>query len=121
MSDTAIAAAKSTEAFIAENPIDVRFRRGTRTKTSAGGFVTSAPTPIPPQTVRLVSQRGYLVDQRLNESGEVSVPRFVVVGMPDVDMKRGDLFDHEGETFRIGRINTSPPWAKRGEAFEHGE
>jgi hypothetical protein len=118
-SETAYSSTKSTELFIDENPIDVVFRRSSRVKTSAGGWTDGSPTTLQPQRVRLVSQHGYLVDQRLGAEGDVSVPRFTVVGLPGVDMKRGDVFEYGGETFKINRVNTSPPWAKRGEAIEY--
>lgn len=120
MTDTTYASKKSTEHFIDENPVDVVFMRATRTRTSAGGFVDSERTPLPPQRVRLVAQAGYLADQRVGPEGEVSVPRFVVIGLPEVDMKKGDVFTIGDETFRISKVNTSPPWAVRGDAIEHG-
>lgn len=117
--DTAYASSKSTEAFIDENPIDIVLKRSVRTKTSAGGWVMSAPMELLPQRVRLVSMQAYLVDRRLGPEGDVTVPRFTVIGLPTVDMKRNDTFEYEGDTYRINRVNTTPPWAKRGEAFEH--
>jgi hypothetical protein len=118
--DTTYASEKSTEAFIDENPIEIVLRRSVRTKTSAGGWAMGAPSPLPPQRVRLVALHGYLADQRLGPEGDITVPRFMVVGLPTVDMKRDDTFEYDGETYRINRVNTTPPWAKRGEAFEHG-
>ncbi len=118
--DTAYASTKSTEAFIDENPSEVEFTRSVRVRTSAGGWVDGAISTLPPQRVRLVAQPGYVDDQRVTEAGAISVPRFMVIGMPTVDMKRGDTFVYNDETFRINRINTTPPWAIRGEAMEHG-
>ncbi len=120
MTDVIDASAQSTEHFIDENPSDVVFERAVRARTSAGGFADGPRTPLPPQRVRLVAQSGYLADQRIGAEGDVSVPRFVVVGMPTVDMKKGDLFTHDDQTYRISKVNTSPPWAKRGDAIEHG-
>lgn len=120
MTDTIYASKKSTEHFIDENPSDVVFMRATRARTSAGGFADGPRAPLPAQRVRLVAQSGYLADQRVGAEGDVSVPRFVVVGMPEVDMKKGDTFTHNDETFRISKVNTSPPWAVRGDAIEHG-
>lgn len=117
---TAAAATQSTREFIEENPVDVQFVRSPRVTTTAGGKVDGAPVMLGPQRVRLVAQSGYVVDSRLNGEGDVAVPRFVVVGMPTIDMKKGDTFTHNDETFRINRVNDSPPWAKRGEAIEHG-
>lgn len=119
MTATVDASIKSTEAFISENPIDIRLVRMPRVKTSAGGYTNGAPVSLPPQRVRLVSQQGYLADLRLSDQGDVSVPRFVVIGVPGTDMKKGDTFTHEGTEYKINRINTSPPYAIRGEAFEH--
>jgi hypothetical protein len=118
--DTAYTSAKSTEAFIDESPSYVSFKRTAKVHTAAGGWAGGAESTLRPQKVRLVSQSGYLVDHRLTDTGEVAVPRFVVVGMPETDMERGDVFEYGGENFRINRVNTVPPWAKRGEAIEHG-
>lgn len=120
MTDTIYASKKSTEHFIDENPSDVVFVRSARIRTSAGGYKDGPPALLPPQRVRLVAQSGYLADQRVGAEGDVSVPRFVVVGLPEVDMKKGDTFVHGDETFRISKVNTSPPWAVRGDAIEHG-
>lgn len=118
MSSQAIAA-KSTEAFIDENPVDVRFIRTPRVRTSAGGWVDGAPISLDPQRVRLVNQQGYLADRRINEQGDVIVPRYMVIGMPGTDMRKGDTFTIEDVEYRINSVNTSPPYAVRGEAFEN--
>ncbi len=93
------------------------FTRTTRVKTSAGGWIDGTTVAGTPQTVRVVAQSP---GRRVTADGAVVIPKYVVIGMPDADMKKGDVFTWEGDVYRIFDVNNTPAWAKRGEAIEHG-
>jgi len=114
---TATVAARSTQEFIDENPVDLVLVRVARVKSSAGGWVDGATTQIDPQRVRLVAQTG---SDRLTQDGNLVVPRYTLVGMPDVNVQERDTFTFEDIDYRVGSVSTSPPWAVRASVVENG-
>lgn len=91
---------EQTKEFIDENPTDLATVRNTRTPDGSGGYTTS-PTDVPAQRVRLVNQARGVSTERRSASGAVVTPDIVVVGMPDLDMQRGDTFTHEGVKMEV--------------------
>lgn len=110
-------AARSTKGFIDENPVELVLTRAARLRTTAGGWEDGELTDLTPQRVRLVAQTNR---NRLNPDGDVTVPAFVLVGLPGTDVAEGDIFSYQGNQYRVGRPVNGPAWAVRMEVFRHG-
>lgn len=108
----------STQAFIDDHPIDVVLVRTPQVSSGAGGWVDGAPQYLPPQRMRLVAQSQLQSSSQTRAEGDVSVPRWTLVAMPDADLERGDTFLDGDASYRVIRVDMSPPWAKRGAVIE---
>lgn len=118
MTVTATWAAKSTQGFIDENPSQVVLTRRARVASTAGGWVDGAATIMAAQEFRLVGTSSNR--RRLDDQGDVMVPDFTMIGMPERDVKEGDTFVVGPLTYRVRKVNRVPAWATRAEAVEHG-
>lgn len=119
MTTTADAAARSTEGFIAENPTSIAVIRTQRVKTAAGGLrKVKLPDPMPPVTVRMVSNGN--PSTRLDEDGSQVLPSYTVVAPPGSDIEVWDTFQWNGKSYKVVWINEAPAWALRAEVIERG-
>lgn len=86
---------QQTEQFVNDNPTDLILKRNAKAPDGAGG-TTSTPTPLSPQTVRIVQASESNAVERQNAAGEVVRPALKIVCMPDTDIERGDTFTWMG-------------------------
>lgn len=81
---------KQTRQYIHEDPTEVTLERTTRTADGAGGWVDGDPTPVDPQTVRLVPANPNAGNEVRTVGGEVLKTQYSIVAMPDADIVEGD-------------------------------
>lgn len=97
--------AVSTQAFIDADPYDLVLTRPQRIDNGAGGYREVDPLTIPAQRVRLIPQG---VQGRLDEAalldGTVVVLKFHVLGMPGLDIERGDWFLHDNVRMEVAWV-----------------
>lgn len=82
---------EQTQQFILENPAEIVFTRNTPVSDGMGGFTTD-PTPLEPQTVRVIQTVSAQATERRTISGEVTTPDMKVLAEWDADIEVGDTF-----------------------------
>jgi hypothetical protein len=109
-----------TQWFINENPDDIVIQRRTRVPDGEGGFTFSAPTLLPSQVMRKV-QRGNISDvvQMVNSAGQVVIPSYILIAMPDADIQVFDLFTLDGRLHEVMAITNRPRWRIQAEIYAH--
>lgn len=98
---------EQTKRFIDENPTDIAFTHNEKTPDGMGGY-TLTPTPVPPQTVRVIQTVSAQSTERRTLSGEMTTPDLKVLGEWDVDMQIGDTFEWMGLPVEIVWIVVLP-------------
>lgn len=85
---------RNTVAFINADPITVVLNRAELVSNGAGGFRRESPSPLPPQTARLVpvgAQYGGAEEHEMLDGQTVQVD-YHMVALFDADIERGDWF-----------------------------
>lgn len=96
---------ENTASFILAKPVTIVVRRKIRTPDGAGGIVTADAPPSYPQTMRLLrGTTGTFSPLSRAEEGTVEQPNFTLLGLWDADLRRDDLFDLEGVTYRVDSV-----------------
>jgi hypothetical protein len=111
---------KLTLAFIAADPQTITILRPARTDDGAGGTVTGASTPLPPQTFRLLPQEDGAT-ARTTAEGQTATPEYALLGRWDANLKRFDEFLIEGRRYQIVFITENRQYEVKGEATYLGE
>lgn len=93
-------------AFIDADAIAVQFAgRVVRTRTEAGGWVTSKGPALPPQTVRIVPSKRRFDNGLVNaEAGEIPHTEWLLLGHHDLDVKVDDEFQWNGAYYKVTGI-----------------
>jgi hypothetical protein len=109
-----------TLAFIAADSFSVTLMRSTLTANNSGGYKRSAPTPLAPQTMRLIpSQDGSI--ERLTADGVAVSPSYMLMGRWDADMRRWDRFTLGGAEYEVVFINQNTQYETKGEVAYLGD
>lgn len=82
---------KGTEMFIAADLIPVEFTRRVREQLPSGGYRYTDPVVLAPQNARLIPSQDKEKELETDE-GKVAFPDYVLLMMPDADVKRHDRF-----------------------------
>lgn len=99
-----------TEDFISSDPITVAFERSVveRDTLHRGGLITQPVHTLPEQTVRISHsppRRRRLENNPPNETfAELSFAKDMLIGMPDLDVRIGDEFVHNGIRFKVDYV-----------------
>jgi hypothetical protein len=110
---------RQTATFIAENPVDIVVRRTSKIPDGRGGNQKDTTRSLPPQTVRRVgSTRISGTKQVMTVDGRLVIPTYALIGLPDVDIQRGDKFDIEGLPYEVVSISLTPPWRVQADVVE---
>lgn len=105
----------ATRAFIEADVETIILTRRTRIADGAGGFKYATPdVGQPEQYFRLIPQSDKVPEQRTSD-GSYAVPEYVILGMPDANMKRYDRFIWKGQTWEISQIRNKPDYEKKGD------
>lgn len=93
-------------AFISAEAISIQLiRRGTRTRTGAGGWTTLPSLPRPPQMVRIVAAKRRFDNGLVNtEFGELPKTEYLLLGSYSLDIEVDDLFNWQGNQYKISGI-----------------
>ncbi len=94
---------KLTRAFVAANPSSIVLSRKTKVPNGAGGFTYSAPTTLPPQTLRFVYQGGTTRTRTID--GDTETVPAVLVGEVGVDIQVDDEFVLGNDRFRVRSVD----------------
>lgn len=93
---------RNLSAFISADPVSIVLTRSTQVKTLAGGTTKGMPVSLPPQQFRLVPFKRRLSNEIQNtQDGNLKLASYVLVGRYNVDVQRGDEFDHNGESYTV--------------------
>lgn len=86
----ALAKRRITERFISERSVTTSFAREAQVSDGAGGYTTTT-TATAAQTFRPITADQYgNPEHRVTEVGDLTVPEWYLVLMPDADVERGD-------------------------------
>lgn len=111
--------AKSTRAFIEENPFDFVFIRPTWEETAAGGRRKNGPpTSLPPQRGRFVESNlsGDTSLRTLPDGDEANVYATIVM-MPGANVQQWDLTTYQGHQYQV--VSVGGRWATDAEVVRH--
>lgn len=95
---------EQTDRFIKENPFDINLVRHTKVPDGAGG-TTFTDAAVPPQTVRVVTEKQYRNLQRRTVSGEMLTPELALICRWDADVLDGDTFVYQLREFEVIWVN----------------
>ncbi len=102
-----------TQAFIAQDPVDLVIQRADRASDGAGGSYPVEPEVIAEATFRLIPQSRNVIDRTATSiNGRLESPRYVIMAETDVFWRRGDFFDWRGDRYSIASVHMFP-------AYEH--
>lgn len=97
---------RQIQAIIAADSISVILYRSLKISDGAGGFIQGPKNPLPPQTAALIPFKRRLTEFLVNtEMGDVPDLPFVLLGMPTLDVMRGDTFTWQGDSFEVQTID----------------
>lgn len=108
----------NTKAFIEEDAVDVILERPGRVSNGAGGFRETPPFHLPSQRVRVITLTAGSVGgvERLTlSSNRLVVPDYVVLGIPELNVQRGDRLSLWGKTFEVVFVNDRPLYERKAE------
>lgn len=101
-------ARRNTRAFIDADKVAVVLRRPTLVATPAGGHKSAGLVDLPPQTVRIVPLSGNVWDRSkvTTDEGNIIDVTMQLVGMPDLDVKKGDIFDANNDEWLVTHVSS---------------
>lgn len=109
----------STKAFVEADVETIIFQRpGGRIRTETGGYKDVAATTTKTQRVRLIPQSDK-VPVSADTNGTREIPEYIVMGLPDADFQKGDLFDWRGQRWSVQQIHDKPDYARKGDVILH--
>jgi hypothetical protein len=92
---------RNVDAFIKADPVTISLQRVVRVDTPAGAW-TEEFYELPPQEFRLVPFKRRLTSQESNtQDGAIPHLSYSIVGRYTVDIAKGDIFDLNGDRWRV--------------------
>lgn len=87
-------------------PTELVLTRPSRVKDGVGGWTEQDPVELDPQKFRIVVFKRRLTQFMDNiDEGEVPNLNYTLVGYPDADIEKGDMFTYEGNTYTVVAID----------------
>lgn len=115
--------AKQTEAFIRLNPSLVLVRRRSESDDGAGGWTRgtlASATEFGPHVGRRIPANTVRnAGEILSSDGEVIVPKFGIVFMPETDIRKNDVLQIDDESYRIVSVSKHPEWRLTTQVVEY--
>jgi hypothetical protein len=97
---------RQIEAMIMSDPVDIVISRRERIAVSGGGWRWGTPVVLEPQQVTLTPFKRRMSDFVVGtELGNVTSGAYVVVGRYDLDIRRADTFELNGEEFEVRQVD----------------
>lgn len=91
--------------LVRRDSVDVVLRRQEKIRTPAGGYTKGPVVSLTPQRVAIWPFRRRVSTFLVNSvAGDIPELACSLVGAPDLDVRRGDLFTHEGQEYEIIQI-----------------
>lgn len=99
-------ARRQVAAMINSDPIDIILTRTPKVPDGAGGFVKGPPAVLPSQKVAIHPFKRRFSEMLTNtEMGDIVDYPYVIVGFPDLDIKRDDVFTWQGDQFKVHDVD----------------
>lgn len=109
-----------TEAFIQADATSVTLVRTAEVGNGAGGVRRGGAAPLTPQTVRLVPSADPAVAEAPKTDGGTRTTRYTLVAKFDANVKDGDEFSYEDETFVLSEVRVVGGYEKKATAVARG-
>lgn len=109
---------RQTDAFVATNPVSVRFIRKERLDDGAGGFTLGPPRTLLTQKMRMIPVSEV---SRTTADGQQVLVVNALVGTPPIDVQEGDTFVLDGTPFQVVSVNQIPEWRVSAEIVEESD
>jgi hypothetical protein len=109
-----------THSFILADANLITLYRSSTTSDGAGGTVHNPPTPLPPQTMRLIPLSDG-ADERLTADGKMVRPTYMLQGDYNADLQRGDTFTTEQGRYEVVFVNENRQYQVKGEVVYRGQ
>lgn len=93
-----------TKAFIDADAVQVLLLRPGTVANGAGGTRRGVATAQSAQTVRLVPAADPVVAQTPQVDGGASTTKYVLLGLPGMNIANGDYFLYDGHTFDVSEV-----------------
>lgn len=106
--------------FIRDDPIHIQLMRSVKTTTAAGGKVKGLPQALPFQTFRLVPSSGRNEQAGETSEGQVERSKMTLVGVYNADVQKGDIFEWDGEWYRVVSVDVDHEVRTAAGLVEHG-
>lgn len=111
---------RQTEAFVAENPVDIVITPRAKEATGAGGHRWVDQPPLPSQRVRLVAiGRVTAVATRTTEDGRVVTPTHTLIAVPGTVVNPMDKFSVGSDQYEVVTVSSKPEWRVSAEVVAH--
>lgn len=107
-----------TKAFIEADAQEVVLLRSAVAADGEGGEVRGVPTPLAPQTMRIIPlQDGASAGNttRLTADGEAVRPSYMLMGTYDADMQRHDTYSTADGRYEVVFVNANRQYEVKGE------
>lgn len=99
-------ARRQIAALIKADPVNIVLKRKLKIDVPGGGWRWGPETTLRPQTVTLVPFKRRLTEFLVNtELGDVPDLPYTIIGYPNLDIQKDDVFDWEGDTFIVRTLD----------------
>lgn len=110
----------NTAAFIDANPAVITLIPTDQNRTPAGGWIRQDLPPRPPQKFRLVEVTGTANAWFRTLDGEERKADWVIIGLPDLAIARGDHWTDNGHRYTVEDVTASNGYETRALVTERG-
>lgn len=109
----------NTRVFIEADVEVIQFQHAAgKVTTPTGGRVDVPGALSEPQRVRMIHQPfADRVKRADDTNGKRELPEHVVLGMPDADFQKGDVFEWRGQEWKIEAIHDKPDYIRKGDVI----
>lgn len=107
---------RQTRAMIDADPSEVRFVRTKRTQSQVDGSWIDDPITLDPQRITwlyaYIGRRGRQNEPYNESMRAVPYEKDTILGMPDLDVERGDTFTLDGIEYRVSFVYNNREYEK---------
>lgn len=107
----------NTQSFIQGDSLDIVLTHRTSVPNGSGGYRLVSSTHPTSQRLRLIPLQDVRV-HRSTADGNMVIPEYALLGMPDADIRRRDLFTLNGHSYEVVYVNENVPYQKKAEVIQ---
>lgn len=96
---------QNTREFINEDWEEIIITRETWGRGPSGARAKTGENVLEPQRIRFITIQSGQSRDTSGEQGNLPVLRDAITAMPDADLQVGDLFQRDGQTWKIGNMD----------------